>query len=714
MLSEIPDWFIVDNGIARFAVEKRSGKIKSARVHGVPLEVVSRYPRYSLFFPELEFVYPDGRREHYLPEFSGDVSTEVVYNGPDALLIDVHWRTEVVHISWEYCFLYDRPYFIVRTQREIRRRGVYANAQQCMMVGSEFDDGYIVSYDGTWIEALADRGPHTRVEHSMFSAIDAGQGVRYPAVAWHEDGTDITCGAFVTSVTPNQRETISYELNGLICLALCFGEAQWNFFGKSDNETIYLEQGTTYGMEMYYYLDRGGAEEFDALNRAIFNERAHEPRNSEEYTVASWGGWFSGDEWMRWWFPQASSNYIASQERDFPQSFGIPRTQYDRPSGLLRMTVKAGIGTTDIDLAPVGRDGPVHQDARTYIEDDRSTGEMSWEIWRFRHTLKYEVYPDSDKLVVGGEIELLSDRYLNTLYVDLWALPRVREMVSLDAGIYDVRADDPVYDTIGITVYDCSGFMEIRNTRTSFRMLLANHPQSRLHRRGDRWAYTFTLFPHLGYEVTSPSQITPLHTRPAPTYREHYRTLPETEGENSLGILPSKSAFVIRSELFPEPRVVAHLELFACRGDYPIRFFVDVPRIGAVLKDGAMLPITDWLFDERRRTLNVHASWEERRTSLTICAMPEVSRLLQNRPNPFNTETTIEYDVARLGIVHLSIYTSTGQRIRTLVDGEHPAGSYSVIWDGRDEAGRVVASGVYLCRMEADNYRAARKMLLVH
>ena len=94
-------------------------------------------------------------------------------------------------------------------------------------------------------------------------------------------------------------------------------------------------------------------------------------------------------------------------------------------------------------------------------------------------------------------------------------------------------------------------------------------------------------------------------------------------------------------------------------------------------------------------------------------ALPSGYALSQNYPNPFNPETTLRYDMAEGGTVRLSIYALTGQLVRTLVDGGHPAGSYSVIWDGTDDAGRDVASGVYLCQMEARAYRAVRKLALV-
>ena len=94
-------------------------------------------------------------------------------------------------------------------------------------------------------------------------------------------------------------------------------------------------------------------------------------------------------------------------------------------------------------------------------------------------------------------------------------------------------------------------------------------------------------------------------------------------------------------------------------------------------------------------------------------ALPAGYALSRNHPNPFNPETTISYDVAEANTVRLSIYALTGQRVRTLVDGYHSAGAHTVTWDGTDAAGRPVASGVYLCRMQAGDFRAVRKMLLI-
>ena len=83
----------------------------------------------------------------------------------------------------------------------------------------------------------------------------------------------------------------------------------------------------------------------------------------------------------------------------------------------------------------------------------------------------------------------------------------------------------------------------------------------------------------------------------------------------------------------------------------------------------------------------------------------------------------IEYDfgdrharvdfVPEAGAVRIASYNMSGQRIRTLVNGEGAAGRHAVTWDGRNDAGRDVASGTYLCRLEIDGFSSVRKLVLV-
>ena len=88
-------------------------------------------------------------------------------------------------------------------------------------------------------------------------------------------------------------------------------------------------------------------------------------------------------------------------------------------------------------------------------------------------------------------------------------------------------------------------------------------------------------------------------------------------------------------------------------------------------------------------------------------------RLSQNYPNPFNPITSIRFSLARKGHVNLSIYDVGGRKIKTLLDRRLEKGSHAVNWDGRNERGRRVASGVYFYRLEANEKTISRKMVLL-
>ena len=94
-------------------------------------------------------------------------------------------------------------------------------------------------------------------------------------------------------------------------------------------------------------------------------------------------------------------------------------------------------------------------------------------------------------------------------------------------------------------------------------------------------------------------------------------------------------------------------------------------------------------------------------------AKPVAFRLDQNYPNPFNPGTVVSYQLARDVPVRLDIYNSVGQRVRTLVDAWKTAGSHATVWDGRDDSGASLASGVYIYRLEAGDFSDSRKMVLI-
>jgi hypothetical protein len=85
----------------------------------------------------------------------------------------------------------------------------------------------------------------------------------------------------------------------------------------------------------------------------------------------------------------------------------------------------------------------------------------------------------------------------------------------------------------------------------------------------------------------------------------------------------------------------------------------------------------------------------------------------QNVPNPFNPVTTISYELPSAADVTVSIYNAAGKLVRTLVDGRQDAGRKSAVWDGTNDAGLKVASGVYMYRLEADGRDCDRRMVLL-
>ncbi len=93
--------------------------------------------------------------------------------------------------------------------------------------------------------------------------------------------------------------------------------------------------------------------------------------------------------------------------------------------------------------------------------------------------------------------------------------------------------------------------------------------------------------------------------------------------------------------------------------------------------------------------------------------MPAEYALHQNFPNPFNPSTTISYTLPEESFVTLRIYDLLGKEVRTLVDDFETAGVKSVRWDGKDDFGREVAAGLYLYRLEAENFAQAKKLAFV-
>lgn len=100
-----------------------------------------------------------------------------------------------------------------------------------------------------------------------------------------------------------------------------------------------------------------------------------------------------------------------------------------------------------------------------------------------------------------------------------------------------------------------------------------------------------------------------------------------------------------------------------------------------------------------------------------ITGVPELSpakyALSPVRPNPFNPSVVIPFELPRSAPVRIGVYDVGGRLVRILVDGTRPEGPQSVLWDGRNDSGVTVSSGVYFVRMRSGDFSAVRKAVFL-
>ena len=93
--------------------------------------------------------------------------------------------------------------------------------------------------------------------------------------------------------------------------------------------------------------------------------------------------------------------------------------------------------------------------------------------------------------------------------------------------------------------------------------------------------------------------------------------------------------------------------------------------------------------------------------------LPAVFSISQNYPNPFNPQTIIEYSLPEVSHVNIAVFNILGQKVKVLKDEVEGVGYKMVTWDGKDESGSEVASGIYFYRIQAKDFAKCKKMLLL-
>lgn len=129
------------------------------------------------------------------------------------------------------------------------------------------------------------------------------------------------------------------------------------------------------------------------------------------------------------------------------------------------------------------------------------------------------------------------------------------------------------------------------------------------------------------------------------------------------------------------------------------------PLYATASTDGFPLGDLNWFPDKKQEWI----TGVENRVSHT----PKKFQMLQNYPNPFNPTTTISYTLAKPAEVTLTISNLLGQQVRVLVNKKQVSGNYKVVWDGKDDLGKDVTSGVYFYSLKYGKEVTTRKMALV-
>jgi len=132
-------------------------------------------------------------------------------------------------------------------------------------------------------------------------------------------------------------------------------------------------------------------------------------------------------------------------------------------------------------------------------------------------------------------------------------------------------------------------------------------------------------------------------------------------------------------------------------------------------KEHGHLFIIERRADEEKSLVHV---WQVQAQSTGVETMgsarrPKEVSLMPNYPNPFNPSTVIRYNLPKATRVEIIIYNLFGQKIKTLVNERQTAGAKEVLWDGRNERGQRVSSGVYLYRIKTESFSTSRKMIMI-
>jgi hypothetical protein len=132
-----------------------------------------------------------------------------------------------------------------------------------------------------------------------------------------------------------------------------------------------------------------------------------------------------------------------------------------------------------------------------------------------------------------------------------------------------------------------------------------------------------------------------------------------------------------------------------------------------VFRDSSAARYTFNNFQRDTSGINFNGTSDVREVVSEKMVLPEAFSLDQNYPNPFNPNTMIRFSLPKDCWVKLEVYNLLGQKVKTLVDQMLLAGTKEVVWDGKNQAGALVSSGIYFYRIQTKDFTDIKKMVLV-
>ncbi|MGH8004225.1 MAG: FlgD immunoglobulin-like domain containing protein [Limisphaerales bacterium] len=191
--------------------------------------------------------------------------------------------------------------------------------------------------------------------------------------------------------------------------------------------------------------------------------------------------------------------------------------------------------------------------------------------------------------------------------------------------------------------------------------------------------------------------------------RGFYKMNPVMGDKFSVNVVFSKASTPIAAGGFVDSNIVLTYQEFVVNmtyitSDIPDTAFITITMIGPTGPDfhlGSVMLVDDISLSD------VATSVEERNDRRPA------NFGLQNYPNPFNPTTTISYSLPQRAPVRLQVFNLLGQPVRTLAEEDQAAGRHSITWDGTDDKGKILSSGIYFYRLQSKDYVEVNKMLLL-